>query len=503
MAGHNPRCFFDIEIAGENAGRVVFELFASTVPKTAENFRALCTGERGRSTKSDVLFWYKGSTFHRIIPEFMIQGGDFTKHDGTGGESIYGSVFADESFERKHDTDFLLSMANKGPNTNGSQFFITTAPAPHLDGKHVVFGRVVSGQDVVKKIEELPTDRKDRPHDRVVVANCGELERVVVKKKTAAAATAKESSKKKRPSSPSPSSASSASESESEEDRRQRKKKRSKKEKKKRRSRSTSSEREAEPAVEEQEEEVVGIAPPEEFNGPRNFLDRGGQSGRRPTETISRAPAAPRTDKDGRVVKGRGMLRYGFDRESRYNREDNHERGPSRRYSDHRTSENGRDRDRRDEYRDYDRPDRFDRHSRYSPYERRDSGRYERRRSGERDEDNGRGSDRYDASGNGRRRPSDDGRDLREHLKERNGRDGSTDRNESTRGTENKEQDASNGREDGEIHASVPGSPSREGEDVENASTANKELKRPSEPKKVELPNDDADTVPLQDLGEK
>ncbi|KAI9017583.1 cyclophilin-like domain-containing protein [Gaertneriomyces semiglobifer] len=231
MAGHNPRCFFDIEIAGEKAGRVVFELFASTVPKTAENFRALCTGERGRSTKSDVLFWYKGSTFHRIIPEFMIQGGDFTKHDGTGGESIYGSVFADESFERKHDADFLLSMANKGPNTNGSQFFITTAPAPHLDGKHVVFGRVVSGQDVVKKIEELPTDRKDRPHDRVVVANCGELERVVVKKKTAATATAKESSKKKRPSSPSPSSASSDSESESEEDRRQRKKKRSKKEK--------------------------------------------------------------------------------------------------------------------------------------------------------------------------------------------------------------------------------------------------------------------------------
>ncbi|RKO91868.1 cyclophilin-like domain-containing protein, partial [Blyttiomyces helicus] len=156
--------------------RIVFELFADEVPRTAENFRALCTGERGRSSTSSNVLHYKNSPFHRVVAGFMIQGGDFTNGDGTGGESIYGGMFEDEGgFKRKHTREHLLSMANRGVNTNGSQFFITACPTPHLDGKHVVFGRVIGGADVVRKIEALPTDKKDRPHDRVVVTNCGEL----------------------------------------------------------------------------------------------------------------------------------------------------------------------------------------------------------------------------------------------------------------------------------------------------------------------------------------
>merc|ERR1712137_958552 len=166
----NPRVFLDISIGDKEIGRVVFELFADVVPKTAENFRVLCSGER-----ADEGLTYKGSTFHRVIKGFMIQGGDFTNGNGTGGESIYGTKFNDENFVSTHTEAGLLSMANSGPNTNGSQFFITSGPTPHLDGKHVVFGRVTKGMDIVEKIENLETGSDDKPAEDVVVSDCGEI----------------------------------------------------------------------------------------------------------------------------------------------------------------------------------------------------------------------------------------------------------------------------------------------------------------------------------------
>jgi peptidylprolyl isomerase len=170
----NPRVFFDIHIGGKAAGRVVFELFADSVPKTAENFRALCTGEKGVG-KSGKALHYKGSRFHRIIQQFMCQGGDFTRGNGTGGESIYGEKFKDENFQHKHTTPGLLSMANAGPNTNGSQFFITTVATPWLDGKHVVFGKVVEGMQVVTAMEAVGSRSGSTSQD-VEIADCGELQ---------------------------------------------------------------------------------------------------------------------------------------------------------------------------------------------------------------------------------------------------------------------------------------------------------------------------------------
>ena len=162
----NPKVFFDITADGEKMGRLVFELRADATPKTAENFRALCTGEIG--------YGYKGSPFHRIIPGFMCQGGDFTNRNGTGGKSIYGEKFEDENFLLKHTEPGLLSMANAGRNTNGSQFFITTAVTTWLDGKHVVFGKLTEGMDVIKQLEKTGS-QSGRTNKEILIEDCGEL----------------------------------------------------------------------------------------------------------------------------------------------------------------------------------------------------------------------------------------------------------------------------------------------------------------------------------------
>lgn len=172
----NPKIFFDLTSDGKPEGRIVFELFADSVPRTAENFRALCTGEKGIGKKGKPLH-YKGSLFHRVIKNFMCQGGDFTDASGVGGESIYGEKFEDENLDGKHERPFLLSMANSGPNTNGSQFFITTVPCPHLDGKHVVFGRLIEGRLVVRRLELCDKGDQDRPVKDWVIEDCGELQK--------------------------------------------------------------------------------------------------------------------------------------------------------------------------------------------------------------------------------------------------------------------------------------------------------------------------------------
>lgn len=174
MVSSNPRVFFDVVIGKAAPRRIEFELYKDTVPNTAENFRALCTGEKGVG-KSGKPLHYKGCVFHRIIPEFMIQGGDFTTGDGRGGESIYGKKFADENFDKMHTKPGILSMANSGPNTNGSQFFITTVVTNWLDGKHVVFGEVISGMDVVKDMEAQGSKPSGKTKVKVYISDCGQI----------------------------------------------------------------------------------------------------------------------------------------------------------------------------------------------------------------------------------------------------------------------------------------------------------------------------------------
>ncbi|CAD5210840.1 unnamed protein product [Bursaphelenchus okinawaensis] len=168
----NPVVFFQMTAGGGPIGTIKMELFADVVPKTAENFRQLCTGEMKRD---QVPVGYKNAQFHRIVKDFMIQGGDFVNGDGTGMTSIYGPKFADENFELNHDEPGMLSMANAGPDTNGCQFFITCAPCPFLDGKHVVFGRVLDGLLTVRKIENVPTGQNGKPKIPVLIEQCGEL----------------------------------------------------------------------------------------------------------------------------------------------------------------------------------------------------------------------------------------------------------------------------------------------------------------------------------------
>jgi len=168
-----PRVFFDVTIGDRDAGRIIFELYSDVVPKTAENFRALCTGEKGTGKAGKPLH-FKGCVFHRIIPQFMIQGGDFTQGNGRGGESIYGAKFNDENFKLTHDKPGLLSMANSGPNTNGSQFFITTVVTSWLNKKHVVFGEVVEGMSLVKEMERQGSEG-GKTKSPVKIKDCGEL----------------------------------------------------------------------------------------------------------------------------------------------------------------------------------------------------------------------------------------------------------------------------------------------------------------------------------------
>ena len=169
----NPKVFFQISIGEKDVGKLVFELRKDIVPQTAENFRQLCIGSTKKASTGHPLA-FKGSKFHRIIPGFMVQGGDFTRGNGTGGESIYGQKFKDENFKLRHTERGQLSMANAGPNTNGSQFFVTSVPCPWLDGKHVVFGKLVEGEDTFKAMEAQGTSN-GTPRSKVTITDCGEL----------------------------------------------------------------------------------------------------------------------------------------------------------------------------------------------------------------------------------------------------------------------------------------------------------------------------------------
>jgi len=287
MGVKRPRCFFDITIGGIPVGRVVMQLFSDVCPKTVENFRALCTGEKGIGKTTGKPLHYQGTTFHRVVKDFMVQSGDFSEGNGKGGESIYSGQFADENFDLKHDVPFLLSMANKGPNTNGSQFFVLTQPAPHLDGIHTVFGHVISGKEVVQEIEDLQVDKKNRPLQDARIVNCGEL---VPKRK-------KEES--------------SEDESSSSSDEEEKIRKKVKKEKKKAKKAARKAEKEEGELEEQQSHPLVqlsNIDPDSIPDVPSNrFLDRN------PGQREDRRDGGDRGSGKvvgGRKVKGRGTMMY-------------------------------------------------------------------------------------------------------------------------------------------------------------------------------------------------
>ncbi|KAM6142862.1 NK-tumor recognition protein [Phoenicopterus ruber ruber] len=335
-----PQCFFEIEINREPVGRIMFQLFSDICPKTCKNFLCLCSGEKGIGKTTGKKLCYKGTTFHRVVKNFMIQGGDFSEGNGKGGESIYGGYFKDENFILKHDRAFLLSMANRGKHTNGSQFFITTKPAPHLDGVHVVFGLVISGFEVIEQIENLKTDTASRPYADVRVIDCGVLvtksakDALEKKKKVCSDSEASDSSS----SASSSSETSSESEAENERSRRRKRKRRAKtKQSRKRRKeerkkedprcKRTSNQRRSlsdksdvtEKAVDVSTKRDKPVVRPEEIPPvPENrFLLR------RDVPVVSVEPEPklldatpiltdqkPSVSKSGRKIKGRGTIRY-------------------------------------------------------------------------------------------------------------------------------------------------------------------------------------------------
>ncbi|CAK1578972.1 unnamed protein product [Parnassius mnemosyne] len=296
------RVFMDISIGGLPSGRIVFELFTDVAPKTAENFRALCTGEKGEGKVTGKPLTYKGMVFHRVVKDFMIQGGDFTNANGTGGESIYGGTFEDETFELKHDKPYLLSMANRGKDTNGSQFFITTQPAPHLDNVHVVFGHVVGGAALVRQLEALPVDRNSRPLQDVLVTACGQLVRLKSGKKR------KQEKEKEKD----------GSDEESDHSHKNDKKKKKDKKKKRHHSGPSADEEEAEEAPSHPLVMTSKIDPREIPEVPTNrFLMRGGRDQdkerdpRRDRERMRfRERERHNYTRSGRIIKGRGVFRY-------------------------------------------------------------------------------------------------------------------------------------------------------------------------------------------------
>ncbi|KAK0235734.1 cyclophilin-like domain-containing protein [Armillaria nabsnona] len=295
-----PRVFIDLAVDGHPLGRVIFELFSDTAPKTSENFRALCTGEKGVSS-SGVPLYYKNSVLHRCIKDFMIQGGDFTKRNGTGGESIYGGMFPDEDLTRPLDSEALLCMANRGPNTNGSQFFITLRECPHLNGKHVVFGKVIRGyDDVVKKIVDVPVDAKDRPTTPVTITSCGELElrkKQPSKRDRSISEEQENEDHRKRSHQRSPS-------TESEPSRRRRKAS-----KRKKRTSEDTKKDETTPLQETEEEYDARLE--------REENERIAEQRRKELERIKRQREAELESKDGVRFKGRGRMKF-IDPESTY-----------------------------------------------------------------------------------------------------------------------------------------------------------------------------------------